>query len=164
MPRNGASRLLTRLIIANRGMPKAIISDKDRKFSLDLSQAFFELLNVKLLHSTEYHPQTDGMSERTNQTVEIALRFYIHTLTDPTTWKQPCHKVHRHVDWAERKTKPVEHDTNLIGSINPNCWLQRGFEECYSSWKIYKFYVTFRFQNDWSNVLSRDRNISAKSD
>ena len=48
--------------------------------------ALFDLLGVKLLYSTAYHPQTDGSSERTNQTAEIALRFYIHTLDKPELW------------------------------------------------------------------------------
>ena len=34
--------------------------------------------------STAYHPQTDGQSERTNQTVEIALRFLTTEYT--TSW------------------------------------------------------------------------------
>ena len=37
----------------------------------------FGRLGVKFLTSTAYHPQTDGQSERTNQTVEIALRFHL---------------------------------------------------------------------------------------
>ena len=37
----------------------------------------FDRLGTKLLMSTAYHPQTDGLSERTNQTIEIALRFLI---------------------------------------------------------------------------------------
>ncbi len=41
---------------------------------------------MKLLYSTAYHPQTDGSSKHTNQTVEIALRFFIHTMEDPSRW------------------------------------------------------------------------------
>lgn len=37
----------------------------------------FTLINVKLLFTTAYHPQADGQSERTNQTIEIALRYTI---------------------------------------------------------------------------------------
>ena len=37
-----------------------------------------------------YHPQTDGMSERTNQTVAIALRHHVHTSCDPTSFDRDC--------------------------------------------------------------------------
>ena len=46
----------------------------------------FVAMGVKLLYSTAYHPQTDGASERTNQTVELALRYYFHGLDDPRKW------------------------------------------------------------------------------
>lgn len=48
----------------------------------------FTKLGVKLLYSTAYHPQTDGSSERTNQTVEIALCFFVHALEDPFCWPE----------------------------------------------------------------------------
>ncbi len=69
--------LLDQLNIADLGIPKAIISDQDRKFLSELWSAIFKKLGVKLLYSTAFHPQTDGQSERSNQTLEIALRFQI---------------------------------------------------------------------------------------
>ena len=85
---NWADVLIERLEIADWGLPKVILSDRDRKFLSELWTALFKRLGVDLLYSTAYHPQTDGMSERTNQTVEIALRFMIHTMDDPTKWPQ----------------------------------------------------------------------------
>ena len=81
-----ATRLLRRLRKIDWGLPKVIISDRDRKFLKELWTALFEQLGVKLLYSTAYHPQTDGSSERTNQTVEIALRFWMSTLNNPEEW------------------------------------------------------------------------------
>ena len=40
----------------------------------------FIRLEVKLLYSAAYHSQTNDLSKRTNQIVEIALRFLISTL------------------------------------------------------------------------------------
>ena len=70
-----AGRLLQRLRKIDWGLPKVILLDRDRKFLSELWSALFDMLRVKLLYSTAYHPQTDGSSERTNQTVEIAIRF-----------------------------------------------------------------------------------------
>ena len=81
-----AAALLDRLAIGDWGVPKVLLSDRDPKFLSELWKAIFERLQVKLLYSTAYHPQTDGISERTNQTAEIALRFYIHTLLKPSAW------------------------------------------------------------------------------
>jgi len=36
-----------------------------------------QLLDVKLGMTTAFHPQADGQSEKTNQTVEIALRCFL---------------------------------------------------------------------------------------
>lgn len=78
--------LMGRLALLNWGLPKAIISDRDRKFVGQLWKQIFSAMKVSLLYSTAYHPQTDGMSERTNQTAEIALRYYLATLEDIRQW------------------------------------------------------------------------------
>jgi hypothetical protein len=87
--------LLDRLDIADWGLPKAIISDRDRKFLSEMWNAMFTKLGIKLLYSTAYHPQTDGLSERTNQTVEIALRFLISTMSHPNQWPEALPRLQR---------------------------------------------------------------------
>ncbi len=81
-----ALRILDRLADINWGLPRAFISDRDRKFVAQVWKHIFQALKVDLLYSTAWHPQTDGMSERSNQTAEIALRYYIATLDDARTW------------------------------------------------------------------------------
>ncbi len=81
-----AHRFLRRLQKIDWGLPKQLISDRDRKFLSEFWKAIFSKLGVKLLYSTAYHPQTDGSSERTNQTVEIALRFWMSTLENVAEW------------------------------------------------------------------------------
>jgi transposase InsO family protein len=49
------------------GMPKSMISDRDRIFTSSLWQLLFKLSGVDLKMSTSYHPQTDGQMERVNQ-------------------------------------------------------------------------------------------------
>lgn len=81
-----AQVLIDRLDLVNWGIPKAIISDRDLKFLSDLWKAIHAALSVKLLYSTAYHPQTNRSSECTNQTAEIALQFYLHTMNQPEDW------------------------------------------------------------------------------
>lgn len=77
-----AHRLLDALLACNWGLFSVLISDRDPKFTSLLWRTMFERLGAKLLMSTAYHPQTDGQSERTNQTVEIGLRYYMAKYPD----------------------------------------------------------------------------------
>ncbi|GJT25897.1 putative nucleotidyltransferase, ribonuclease H [Tanacetum coccineum] len=61
-------------IVARHGVPVSIISDRDARFTSRLWQTFQKALGTRLDMSTAYHPQTDGQSERTIQTLEDMLR------------------------------------------------------------------------------------------
>jgi transposase InsO family protein len=65
---------------------KVIISDKDKKFLSDLWRTLFARLKISMFYSTAYHSQTNDVNERTNQTLKIALRYYIQELHDSTRW------------------------------------------------------------------------------
>jgi hypothetical protein len=51
-----ADALLERLYIADWGVPKAILSDRDRKFLSEFWTCLFTRLGVSLLYTTAYHP------------------------------------------------------------------------------------------------------------
>ena len=74
--------VLRELMRHDWGVPRAIISDRDPRFMSSFWQGIFERLGTKFLTSAAYHPQTDGQSERTNQSVEIALRFHLTSHPD----------------------------------------------------------------------------------
>jgi hypothetical protein len=63
-------------IINNVGCPRVIISDCDPKFTSEFWQNLFDFLGTKLVFSTAYHPQTDGLAERMIQTLEDMIRRY----------------------------------------------------------------------------------------
>nr|GFB01651.1 hypothetical protein [Tanacetum cinerariifolium] len=67
-------RIYINEIVARHGVPVSIISDRDGRFGSHLWQALQEVLGTKLHMSTAYHPETDGQSERTIQTLEDRLR------------------------------------------------------------------------------------------
>ncbi|GJY58885.1 putative reverse transcriptase domain-containing protein, partial [Tanacetum coccineum] len=61
-------------VVSRHGVPVSIISDRDSKFTSHLWKSLNEALGTQLDMSTAYHPQTDGQSERTIQTLEDMLR------------------------------------------------------------------------------------------
>ena len=63
-------------VFLHHELPRCIISDRDSKFSSKFWKAFFQATGTKLAFSTAYHPETDGQTERVNQTIEDILRAY----------------------------------------------------------------------------------------
>ncbi|GKB75195.1 putative reverse transcriptase domain-containing protein [Tanacetum coccineum] len=68
------ARLYIDEIVAWHRVPVSIISDRDGRFTLRFWQTLQKALGTRLDMSTAYHPQTDGQSERTIQTLEDMLR------------------------------------------------------------------------------------------
>ncbi|GJV45137.1 putative reverse transcriptase domain-containing protein [Tanacetum coccineum] len=71
---NSLARLHLNEIVVRHGMPISIISDRDSHFTSRFWQSMQEALRTSLDMSTAYHPQTDGQSERTIQTLEGMFR------------------------------------------------------------------------------------------
>ncbi|GJW68030.1 hypothetical protein Tco_0122454 [Tanacetum coccineum] len=71
------ARLYIDEIVARHRVPVLIISDRDGRFTSHFWQSVQKALGTRLDLSTAYHPQTDGQSERTIQTLEDMLRAYV---------------------------------------------------------------------------------------
>ncbi|KAH9735939.1 hypothetical protein KPL71_017914 [Citrus sinensis] len=68
------------------GLPKTIISDRDRIFTSHFWRHLFTLQGTQLLMSTSYHPQTDGQTEIVNKCLEQYLRCM--TGDKPKEWSK----------------------------------------------------------------------------
>ncbi|GJX18773.1 putative reverse transcriptase domain-containing protein, partial [Tanacetum coccineum] len=68
------ARLYLNEIVARHGVPISIISDRNSRFTSRFWKSMQEALETRLDMSTAYHPQTDGQSECTIQTLEDMLR------------------------------------------------------------------------------------------
>ena len=67
-----------KIVASQHGLPQQIITDRDKLFTSKFWQALMEQLKIGHKLSTAYHPQTDGQTERTNQTLEQYLRCYVN--------------------------------------------------------------------------------------
>jgi hypothetical protein len=64
-------KLYVNEVIRLYGVPVSIISDRDPRFTSRLWPSLQWAMGTKLNLSTAFHPQTDGQSERTIQTLEV---------------------------------------------------------------------------------------------
>ncbi|WJX12700.1 hypothetical protein P8452_03168 [Trifolium repens] len=71
-------------IVRLHGIPSSIVSDRDPRFTSRFWESLQEALGIKLRMSSAYHPQTDGQSERTIQSLEDLLRACV--LEDGGSW------------------------------------------------------------------------------
>jgi len=68
--------LYLRNVFKNHGLPRDTVSDRGTQFVSKFTRRLLELLEVKGNRSTAYHPESDGQTERVNQTLEQYLRIY----------------------------------------------------------------------------------------
>ncbi|XP_044723696.1 integrase core domain-containing protein [Hirsutella rhossiliensis] len=73
---DGLADVFLREIFKHYGMPDGIVSDRGSLFTGHFWATFCHLLHCKRRLSTSFHPQTDGQTERVNQTIEQYLRTF----------------------------------------------------------------------------------------
>ena len=69
--------IYTREIWKYHGLPTDIVSDQDSHFTSEIWKEFLSLVGICPRMSTAIHPQTDGQTERLNQTIEAYLRAFV---------------------------------------------------------------------------------------
>ncbi|GJZ99908.1 putative reverse transcriptase domain-containing protein [Tanacetum coccineum] len=73
-PMDKLARMYLKEVVTKHGIPISIICDRDPRFASNFWKSLQKALGTSLDMSTAYHPQTDGQSERTIQTLEDMLR------------------------------------------------------------------------------------------
>ena len=70
--------------IARFGTPSTVTTDRGRQFESNLWRAFTQLLGTKHLHTTAYHPASNGLVERLHRQLKSALKAHPH----PERWTE----------------------------------------------------------------------------
>nr|GFA97455.1 putative reverse transcriptase domain-containing protein [Tanacetum cinerariifolium] len=73
-PMDKLARIYLKEDVTRHVIPVSIISDRDPRFASNFWRSLQNALGTRLDMSTAYHPETDGQSERTIQTLEDMLR------------------------------------------------------------------------------------------
>jgi hypothetical protein len=78
-----------------------IISDRVSQFIACFWEQLHVSLGTRLFHSSAYHPQMDGQTERVNQLLEDMLRVCV--MEYPGSWDKICHGLNFHTTTATKK-------------------------------------------------------------
>ena len=115
------------------GLPNKIISDRDPRFTSHFGKALTQELGIQQNISTAFHPQTDGLTERTNQWIEQYLRLVLTNQEDWSAWLPVATAVHNNLSNATTGRTPHQ---LLIGVTPP---------------------LSAEQKNDANNVLAHDQ-------
>ena len=71
------AELLVKEVVCRFGVPLLIHSDQGRNFESAVFTEMCQLLGIQKTRTTAYHPQSDGMVERFNRTLEDQLAKFV---------------------------------------------------------------------------------------
>ncbi len=77
-------RVLRTRLISRAGIPKKILTDQGTAFISCTLCKLYELLGIKSIRTSVYHPQTDGLVERFNRTLKTMILKFVHE--DAKNW------------------------------------------------------------------------------
>lgn len=105
------AQLLLNEVVFRYGAPSQILSDKGSQFTSQLLKDLTTFLHSKKLFTTPYHPQTDGLVEKFNQTLATMLSAFVNR--SEKNWDENLRAVillvqHRHssINWIQpRRTQ-----------------------------------------------------------
>ena len=100
------AELVLKNVVKHHGLPIDIVSDRGLQFVSKFWVQTCRMMGIKRKLSIAAHPQTDGQTERTNQTVEQFLRAYVNYRQDD--WSELLHFAEMAMNNAVNKSSPFE--------------------------------------------------------
>ena len=77
MEASTVARIFVEEFVSRHGLVRQILTDQGRQFESKLFQEICQLLDIDKKRSTSFHPQTNGIQERFNRTIEDMLSKYV---------------------------------------------------------------------------------------
>eukprot|EP00268_Persea_americana_P008229 TRINITY_DN13177_c0_g1_i1.p1 TRINITY_DN13177_c0_g1~~TRINITY_DN13177_c0_g1_i1.p1 ORF type:complete len:356 (-),score=41.18 TRINITY_DN13177_c0_g1_i1:3103-4170(-) len=99
------AQAFVREIFRLHGVPKSIVSDRDRVFLSSVWKNLFQLQGTKLCMSSRYHLQSDGQTEVVNRILEQYLRCFASD--QPKKWVE-------WIPWAEYSYNSTPHSATKL--------------------------------------------------
>ena len=72
------AEVIINVVVRHHGLPDSIVSDRGSIFTSKFWSSLFYFLGIKQRLSTAFHSQTDGQTERQNNTIEAYLWAFFH--------------------------------------------------------------------------------------
>ena len=141
----GCAKLFLENIWKLHGLPSSIISDRDPVFTSKFWAELMGRLDVRLRKSTAFHPQTDGQTERVNQSLEQYLRQYCnyeqdnwydllplaeYAYNNSATTATQMSPFFANYGFHPRTNWPVEKESKNPASRNYAHWMESVHELC----------------------------------
>lgn len=121
----GMSEILFDRVFSTFGVPESVVSDRGSLFTSEFWSTLCYHLQAKRRLSTAYHPQTDGQTERQNQTLEHYLRtFCCETQDDWASWLSLAEFCYNDAENASTRMTPFR----ACYTYGPR-WAWRGDED-----------------------------------
>ena len=74
---NTVGEKIVKEVVSRFGVPLSIHSDQGRNFESTVFMEMCHLVGIKKTRTTPFHPQSDGMVERFNRTLEVQLSKFV---------------------------------------------------------------------------------------
>eukprot|EP01129_Flabellula_baltica_P008171 TRINITY_DN3225_c0_g1_i2.p1 TRINITY_DN3225_c0_g1~~TRINITY_DN3225_c0_g1_i2.p1 ORF type:complete len:755 (+),score=86.77 TRINITY_DN3225_c0_g1_i2:501-2765(+) len=90
---------IVKRIVCVFGAPRMLISDQGKEFCGTVANCMYDILNIRKIRTSAYHPQSDGLVERFNATIVNMLSKYVNGYLDD--WDLYLDFVVASYNWAD---------------------------------------------------------------
>ena len=116
------------MVIKLHGLPRTIVSDRDRIFTSQFWKKLFEMMGTRLKTSSAYHPQTDGQTEILNRYLEQYLMAF--SSEHPNQWSSYLCWVEYHYNTSHQSAIQMSPPSRL-------CTVAPSLNSCLYPWFFY---------------------------